>query len=111
MARRGRLSDEGGDAAGVPDWKYRDVDDAACKCVVFNPRKLSSRDEWADAEFTTADWNVIANGCRYLLRKKGCKFGDFCEYCHVHPIHPKEPDYSQIITCLLYTSPSPRDRG
>ena len=98
MARRVKLPDSIPDAQGVPDWHFFNLFDPLCKCTVFNPRKLSSRVEWEDAQHTTADWEVRANGCRYYLRPgRGCKYGDDCEYCHVHPIDPKMPDWSQVI--------------
>ena len=97
MARRALLPDKGEDATGVPDWKWYDEENAKCVCVIFNPRRLSSRSDWEDAKHTTADWDVRANGCRYYLRRGGCKFGDDCTYCHVHPINPHSPDWSQRI--------------
>ena len=86
-----------GDPVAVPAWSYREDDEGGCKCIRFRPRDLATRPGFEDAAHTTAEGFVMTNRCRFFAREKGCKYGDACKYCHVHPIAPKEPDGSQVV--------------
>ena len=65
-----------------------------CKCfrmlLVPTPEILQDMPEEKREAAARGEWQM-ANRCRYFLRPAGCRKGDACEYCHVHPVDRTTP--------------------
>ena len=65
-----------------------------CKCfkmlLVPTPEILQDMPEEKREAAAKGEWQM-ANRCRYFLRPAGCRKGDACEYCHVHPVDRMTP--------------------
>ena len=93
----------------VPQWEQREPNNPQCKCLKIKPSSLAHRIEYEQDDVNGAfsampsdDGCIIAMRCRYVDRKSGCRHGDDCEFCHVHPWgggknHWLEPDNSLIV--------------
>ena len=86
------------DPSALPTWRPRDVYDPDCKCRPIEAASLADREGWEGARHFEKGEIIMSNRCRWHLRSKyGCKFGEYCDKCHVHAWGKLEPDYSQIV--------------
>ena len=65
----------------LPAYNVFDPQDKECKCL-WMPL-LGEEDRYPEIGFQ-------GNRCDKFQRKRGCKFGDNCRYCHVHPKNSNE---------------------
>ena len=68
---------------------------AARNCKCYNMLMVPNeeiREMMNDRDREAAQNGVwyLANRCAYFTRAVGCRLGDFCAYCHVHPMTARE---------------------
>ena len=86
----------------LPRWERRQDWDEDCRCRRVEGQDASSSasgvdQSWPGGVGTALEQPRYTNRCRYFWRRRGCKLGAHCDFCHVHPIEPGEEDGSQMV--------------
>lgn len=62
------------------------VNNPRCKCRPLDVETVCFRPGFESLRAAPQDLMLQYNRCKYFLRRHGCKHGEQCEYCHVHPV-------------------------